>query len=287
MVNGISSKDSQAIMKNFYENTLNNLELEINDLEIESHNSIQAIESIIHLIIKRIVEVKEYVLKNNFKSIDEEINFFKYQKPILVSKLIYHNTLYKIETKKPHGTTTIRRYLNDELQKLKIYFDNNLDFYKYYRTNSTYLDHKYFVRGKHDIKLSLDNYYFEADHRFSTSHCFKVANIMANDLLQVHLENELNENSQKRVIDNSSLTWTSSKRALTELIYALHSYGVFDNGSADIKVIAKTLERTFNVDLGNFYHTYLEVKSRKINRTKFLDNLREALIKKMDEQEEN
>ncbi len=274
-------------MKNFYKYTLNNLELEINDLEIESKPSIQVIESIIHLIIKTLIEVKEYVLKNDFKSIDEEINFFKHQKPVLVSKLIFHNTLYKIETKKPNGKTTIKRHLNDELQKLKIYFDNNLDFYKYYRTNSTYLDHKYFVRGKHDIKLSLDNYYFEADHRFSTSHGFKVANIIANDLLQVHLENQVNENYQKKVLDNSSLTWTSSKRALTELIYALHSYGAFGNGSTDIKVIAKTFERTFNVNLGNFYHTYLEVKGRKINRTKFLDNLREALIKKMDEQEVN
>ena len=48
--------------------------------------------------------------------------------------------------------------------------NSNLEFYKYYRINSTYLDDKYFVRSKHDIKLNLDTYYFEADHCFSTSH---------------------------------------------------------------------------------------------------------------------
>ncbi|SEM92029.1 RteC protein, partial [Chryseobacterium taichungense] len=31
----------------------------------------------------------------------------------------------------------------------------------------------------------LDTFYFEADHRFSTSHDYKVAKIIANDLIQV------------------------------------------------------------------------------------------------------
>ena len=50
--------------------------------------------------------------------------------------------------------------------------------------------------------------------------------------------------------------------------------------------IAKTFENMFNIDLGDFYHSYLELKGRKINRTKFLDSLRDALIKRMDEQDE-
>lgn len=37
---------------------------------------------------------------------------------------------------------------------------------------------------------------------------------------------------------------------------------------------------TFHIDLGDFYHTFLELKSRKINRTKFLDILKETLIRK-------
>lgn len=68
------------------------------------------------------------------------------------------------------------------------------------------------------------------------------------------------------------------------MIYALYSQGAF--GNADIIAIAKTFESTFNIDLGDFYHTFMELKSRKINRTKFLDSLCEALIKKMDEQDE-
>ena len=66
----------------------------------------------------------------------------------------------------------------------------------------------------------------------------------------------------------------------------MHSQAVFEGGNIDLKVIAKTFGQTFNIDLGDFYHTYIELKSRKINRTKFLDNLKESLLKKMDEQDE-
>ena len=274
-------------MNKFYTETLHKLETEINDLEIETDHSIQRIEAVIDIILKYLSEVKKYVLNRGFKNIGEEIHFFKYQKPTIVSKLIYYNAIYKIETKKPYGSKPIKKYLNDELRKLKRYFDNNLEFYKYYQTNNSFIDDKLFVRGKYDIKLSLDTFYFEADHSFSTSHDYKVAKIIANDLIQVYLEDQLHNTAYRdKSTDLPKLNWTGSKTAMIELIYALYSQGVFDNGNADIKVIAKTFERTFNLDLGDFYHTFMELKSRKINSTKFLDSLRDALIRKMDEQDE-
>ncbi|MBX9448589.1 MAG: RteC domain-containing protein [Taibaiella sp.] len=272
-------------MDKFYNETLAKLENEIKEFEIEADCSIERIEAVIQLIIKCLFDVKKYILKRGFKNVDEEIRFFKYQKPIIVSKLIYYNAIYKIETRRPYGNKRTKKYFVKELKKLKRFFDNNLDFYKYYRSNNSFVDEKFFVRDKHDIRLWLDTFYFEADHRFSTSHDYKVAKIIANDLIQVYLEDRLNNINQKKVSDNS-LKWTASKTALTELIYALYSHGVFNNGNTDIKLIAKTFEDAFNIELGDFYHTFMELKARKINRTKFLDNLCEALIKKMDEQDE-
>ncbi|MDX6182444.1 RteC domain-containing protein [Flavobacterium sp. Fl-77] len=269
-------------MIKFYNIKLYELETTIIEMEVDTNGSILKIESVIFIIIQCLAELKEYVLENKFKNIEEEISFFKHQKPVIVSKLIYYNAIYKIETKKPNDKKAVRKYLNAELKKLKIYFDNNLEFYKYYRTNNSFIDEKLFVRGKHDIKLSLDTVYFETDHRFSTSHDYKAAKIIANDLIQVYLEDQLNNNRHKPT-DKTTLKWTGSKTALIELIYSLYSKGVFDNGNVDIKVIAKVLGSAFDINLGDFYHTFMEIKSRKINRTKFLDSLRDALIKKMDE----
>lgn len=263
---------------------------EINELTTEIGNSLVLYEKIIDLIVKKIVQLKLSVLKHHFRDTQEEINFFKNSKPNVLSKLIYYNAIYKIEAKKPYGGEKVtEEYLNNELLKIKNFFDNNLEFYKYYRTNSTYLDDKYFVRGKHDIKLSLDTYYFESDHSFSTSHDYKVAKIIANDLIQVYLEDQLynmNKHLLPKLSSTISVNWTASKTAMIEMIYALHYQGVFDNGNIDIRLIAKHFENTFNIDLGDFYHTYLELKNRKVNRTKFLDSLREGLTRKMDEQDE-
>lgn len=124
-----------------------------------------------------------------------------------------------------------------------------------------------------------------------TSHDYKVAKIIANDLIQVYLEDQLfttniNLSCKGKTLPKSSQNWTGSKTALIELIYTLHAQAVFDNGNVDIKVIAKTFETIFGIDLGDIYHTYLELRNRKNNRTKFIDLLKDGLIKKMDEQEE-
>lgn len=272
-------------MTGYYKKAFNELEEQINELLFEQDNLLASYEKVIEILLEKTAKLKDYVLKAGFKNQQEEIHFFKQIKPKFIAKLIYYNTVYKIETKKPQGAKAVKKYLNEELNKLKRYFDNNLEFYKYYRTNNTFIDDKLFVRNKYDIKLSLDTFCFEADHRFCTSHDYKVAKILANDLIQVYLEDQLN-NNHKKSANNSSLNWTASKTALTELIYALHSQGVFDNGNADIKLIAKTFENAFNIDLGDFYHTFMELKARKINRTKFLDSLCEALIKKIDEEDE-
>lgn len=64
-----------------------------------------------------------------------------------------------------------------------------------------------------------------------------------------------------------------------------YSQAVFTSAHIHNRLL-KHFEDAFNIELGDFYHTFMELKARKINRTKFLDNLCEALIKKMDEQDE-
>ncbi|MBM6498108.1 RteC domain-containing protein [Flavobacterium macrobrachii] len=264
-----------------------NEQLNFADLEID--NPIQRSESAINIIVNSIEKLKIIFEKEKNKSQEIEIDFFKNIKPKFTSKLIYYNAIFKIETKKPHGGERIlKKYLNNELDKLKRYFDSNLDFYRYYRTGSNYLDIKYFTRGKVDIKMALDSFYFEADHSFSTSHDFKVAKIMAHDLIQVYLEDKLlimeNREPKEKSQVNPKIkqNWTGSKVALIELLYALHTEGVFNNGSSDLKDIAEYFENIFNIDLGQYHRAFLEIRMRKSDQTKFLNSLKEKLVKRME-----
>lgn len=264
------------------------LDEEDNNYSVEISDPIQLSEKLIEVTLLKISKLRTFVKEKGFDKPEDEIHFFKELKPKIVSKLIYYNAIYKIETRRPYGgERSIKKYLNNELSKLKRFFDNNLEFYKYYRTNSSYLDHKYFIRGNFDIKLNLDTFFFESDQTFSTSHDYKVSKIIANDLIQVYLEDQLlsirrfpdlKENKTQKV------KWTASKSALVELIYALSAYGAFNNGASDIKIISRLFETTFDVELGDIYHTYLEIRNRKINRVKFIDELKEELLKRMADQ---
>jgi hypothetical protein len=227
--------------------------------------------------------------RENFKSEEREIDFFKNIKPQFTSKFIYYNTIYKIEAKIPHGGDDIvKKYLNKELKKLKKYFDNNLDFYGYHRTGNNYLDFKYFIRGNFDIKLTLDCSYFDSDHNFCTSHDFKVAMIFANDLIQIYLENKLllmdkiEPIAKTQLEHNAKQNWTGSKVALIELLYALHSNGDFNNGASDLKDIVAYFETVLSIDLGQYRRVFLEIRGRKSENTKYLNTLKDTLKKRID-----
>lgn len=280
-------------MNSKFNKALTDLTEQLNFIDLEIDNPIKKCEKAIEVILISFTKLKSLISNYKFKSEIEEIIFFKETKPQFTSKLIYYNMIYKIEMKRPNGGNRIvKKYFQNELQKLKAYFDNELDFYKYYRSGSSYLDHKYFLRGKYDIKLALDSYYFETDTSFSTSHDFKVARILANDLIQLYLEDQLimienkdlGDKSQRK--PNVKLTWTSSKVALTELIYALHSEGVFNNGAADLKDIAKYFEHAFEIDLGQYRRTFLEIRARKSEKSKFITTLNDTLLKRMENSDE-
>lgn len=263
----------------------------LDQLAVETDEPIILAEKSI-LIVKRCLDkVRDQVLNNGFSNTEAEMHFFKTIKPRFVSRLIYHNKVYNIETHRPNGSVKIKRkYMQMELNKLKNFFDENLDFYRYYRTGSTYLDHKYFVRGKQDIRLNLDSHVYESDPGFCTSHDFKISSILAYDLLQVYLENELmkldfkTNNKASDLIPKNMLRWTGSKIALVELMYALHTTGQFNNGQVDVKAIAAYFEKIFDIEFGNYYRMYLEMKVRQ-SPTKFLDSLAVSLERRIEEEE--
>lgn len=266
---------------------------QLNFIHLEMDDEIAKSEKAIKITIKVIDNLKKLFLKNKTISADSEIDFFKNIKPKFTSLYIYHNAIFKIETKMPHGgERIIKKYLNKELKNLKRYFDNNLDFYNYHRTGSCYLDFKYFVRGNHDLKLRLDSFYFEADHNFATSHDFKVAKILAHDLIQVYLESKLLNMVKKKCKEKSQrepkgkMVWTGSKVSLTEILYAFQSKGVFNNGTAELKDIANYFEQIFHIDLGQYRRTFLEIRGRKTEKTKFLNSLQKELIQRIDHSDE-
>lgn len=263
-------------------------------LEIISHEEYDVFvktAQAINLLENTFIDLKTYISTYSFTNDSEEIIFFKEIKPQLFSKLIYYRAIYNIEVMRPNGSTTCQSiYLNSELERLKSFFDRNIDIYKYYRTGCCHLDKYYFMRGTPDIQLSLDSFHFERDQSFSTIFDFKIAKILANEMISEYLNREITKlenpncdygQCSNELPSNVKLTWTGKKVDLIEQIYAWEGVGCFNNGNVNIKDLTNYIEYVFNINLGDYYRTFLEMRNKKGNRTAFLDKLIKHLEDRM------
>jgi hypothetical protein len=277
-------------MEQFTTNLKQKINTEIQLIESEEDSLFTKSSKIINLLEDAFDQLKDFVLGYTFKYQAEEIQFFKEIKPQLFSILIYYRKVYNLEMRMPTGGKIDKKgYLENILSRIKYFFDTNCDFYQYYRSGSTHLDKYYFLRGKPDIQLVLDSFYFERDAKFSTNFDFKVAKMIANERLTVYINNKLSKlnqvegtNSDTNNLPKVKITWTAKKAELVEQIYAWDSAGCFNNGNTNIKELAEYIETVFNINLGDFYHTFLEIRERKGSRTLFLDRLIKFLEDRMD-----
>lgn len=281
-------------MKEYYEQIIKDIQSELELIDMGSFSlSIDECSKMVDILEKRLEEMRTHFLSSKDISTADEIHFFKEIKPKVLGFLLYFNKIHIYHLKCPNGSNeTVKKYYQKELDSLTHFFDRNIDFYQYYRSNSTYFDEQYFTRNKRNRNLGIDSAYFVMDPDFSTAYDFKITKIISNEMLRIYLNKKLNSIEKQLIINKSrsahplpNLIWTGNKVALVELGYSLNATKYINRGNTDIKEIMQAFEIIFNVDLGDYYRTFIDIKERKINRTKYLNYLIECLIKRMDEDE--
>lgn len=277
-----------------YQNLLLDFEARLDCLENGKGDVLYKAETGKTIVEKCLLKLREEVSKKEFASQADEIHFFKHVKPQIYSKLIYYGKLFEIESKRPRGSHAHQiKYFNKQMQRYKSFFSYNIEFYNYYRRGAMSKDDMPFVRGYYDLSLPVESYQFVTDKEFSTCQDATVATIMAFDMLIVYLQQVVDELKntmeppKSETMDfHSKMFWTGAKTDLVELMYALQASGFVNSSTMDIKEMATHFERFFNVDLGNYYNTYMDIRARKANRTRGLERMVEALAMRMDTLEE-
>ena len=241
--------------------------------------------------------LKNHVRNSDFKSDQDEINYFKHIKPKFQCDVIFFNKMVQITSKVPIGSIDKKKdYFVKQLDKMSTYFEENVDFVNYFRSNQTEMDHIYFLRKNAIFKRGTESVNSEIDYTQCTGYDFKIAKIIAHQRLEVSLFIELKKLEKydlefliplEKVEDKlkGELTWTDSKISMIELIYSLQNSNVFNNGNADIKTITSIFENIFNIELGDVYKGYNEIKERKNSKTKLLDKLQSNLIDKIESED--
>lgn len=278
-------------MKNSFDDILTEIKRYEKKVSEETTNLIDESYKVCTYLRELLFEIKNQVLKVGFKDDSDEINFFKNIKPQILGKLIYYNKVFRIETSCPvNDGKMYHNFFSNELEELKLEYKEhicNSDFHRYFRSGRTDRDSEYFMLGKINYHNGLNSFVFEIDSSFSTYYDYKVARIIANELLYMYLLEKTNpDQNSNSILQNpesvKEIFWTDSKNALIELIYALYVSGAISHGKIGIRKISLAFHILFRTPLGDIHHAFHRMKERTGSRTVFLDKLKAALEEYMD-----
>lgn len=141
---------------------LQSLETELNAIvEVDANSKITAAIKICH---DYLVKLKKYIDENSFKTIEDEIHFFKYIKPKFQSKLIFYLKWQDIQVRKiASDNEAIIKYFHKECRKLKRFLKENSIFHIYILSGQTHFDEKIFTRNNPDLVFYVEPLYIALD----------------------------------------------------------------------------------------------------------------------------
>ncbi|MEP2771674.1 MAG: RteC domain-containing protein [Fulvivirga sp.] len=261
-------------------------QLENKLIEIEqNHNSrLDRCSEKIKLCQRLTIELRGHYLEHKFSNLADEINFFKKIKPRLFSELYFQLQVFEYYKLRPKGSLKAKKiFLNNCLDKASALISEHCEFRNYHLMNATHLDQHYFIKQEFNPVLH-GGLKFPSDPEFSSPADPTLSCLMAAERCVQFIKNELyalkNPNLDPSWEFMKFLDWKGSKTDLVELIYSLHSANIL---SGDLKHTFQLAEKAFNIDIGNFYRIYSDIKLKK-NPTNLLDSLKTAFLEKMEKE---
>ncbi len=278
-------------MQNFCGEFFCKIDSEILKIETTISSPICQAKQLSNYLEEKLNELYNWVENYNFKSLEEEIYFFKELKSRLTSKYIYYHRILEIESNAPTTSKKLKlKYYKTIINDCHLSSKKDNEFYKYFRSGFTHYDHYYFTRNgtKQSINKHITRVFI--DVRRCSLYDYNLAVILANDKLIEYYEEKIeqinNNVNMKSQILKSNLNWTGSKVDLVELVYALHQSKIINAGNVDVKELAVSFGKMFNIDIeDNIYRFYQDIKARKAVKTKFLNTIAENLNQKMVEED--
>ncbi|KAH0536071.1 hypothetical protein FGG08_007020 [Glutinoglossum americanum] len=229
---------------------------------------------------KTIKDLNEMVQNTPFTDKEEEINFFKAIKPRFTAELVYYAKLYQVHLHWPLGDENVHReYLRKTMRQFQQFFEDNFDFFIYWRTGSTDQDEAYFLRNDGSAYRVLPLPLYIKGDQCSTGYDLLVACILAFERLVDYLKEHLSPAQPPRPPQLSAaalqvlLNWTAEKVDFVELCYSLAESGALNNGEATLHDIFTMLGATFNIHIKDYARKWIDIRARKSDKPSFIEKL--------------
>nr|WP_298922821.1 RteC domain-containing protein [uncultured Allomuricauda sp.] len=270
-----------------------NLLVELDGIRLENLPILELSYRSIELSRNLLTVFKRNILANDFKSIDDEIDFFKKIKQVPLIKLIYFSEIHSFEIQFPKADRAAQlKFIKKKIGKLNRFFLYNLDFGQYVKSGATHFDKTYYTRDHLDkYHITTSKFYFQ-DPDFCTPRDmllgkFKAYTSLINYMAQKKhsIKNRLNGFSVN-IKPTEKIPWPFTNTDWVELLYALSASGIAKQKGLSIIRLSKILQEVFDFTPKEIYKTFQDIKNRKNSRTLFLDQLTASLLSEMDKSEE-
>lgn len=243
-------------------------------------------------ITKAMKDLRSFIISHPFKSIEEEIYFFKYEKPRFLAHHIYLIEQYSIESRKPLlDDESHRCHYQTELKYVLRLFEQYRFQYGYFVMDATELDDKYFLRNAGPISMIMP-VLPDREAEFSTNADYLFAKFLAFELLKEFITKQLwnlsrPEQDQTHIVHDFShnLKWTGDTINLVEIAYGIWLTGQVNHGNAGIAEITQFLEMSFKVVIGRPFRRWQSISNRKrVSPVKYLDQMKAAILQRLDDE---
>ncbi|WP_142685753.1 RteC domain-containing protein [Chitinophaga polysaccharea] len=276
-------------MNQFLIDLQNNMEVAMQAIAAESEHDLDMAKRNRAYLNSTMKMLNDFVRDYEFETEQDEIRFFKEQRPLFYSEFIYWNELVFFESNLQVGKKWHIDFLKKNLKRLNDYIDRNKDLHKYYKQQQTIHDQLLFVRYPDQLLLTTEENP-ELDSRVSTAYSSVFSKFIAFERLASKIQMSITKlKANDGIADKNPgqrLQWTGTKAQLIELIYALASSGMINNGKITVKQLFQMLTDFFGIEITHFYPYFQRMRIKKKDRAQFLSYLMECLIRRMDESDE-
>ncbi|WP_276481018.1 RteC domain-containing protein [Paraflavitalea pollutisoli] len=282
-----SVKDKAA----FCESILKSIEKQERLVESAGIDVLRIAENMLSYLKDSLQELRKFVSDNKFLDEEEEVEFYKRHLPGILRYFFYYVKLYSLELRLLTLEDSARKKtLKSERKDVDKWVRKNEGFFRYYRSGAISMDKKFYLKGSRDNNLITDPGQWLFDDEFLTVPAYLTGEFLAYERYRIYLDNELKFFDQKSKVNegvsDDELVWTATRMAAIEILYGLFTGSAFNNGKAQLRQIAKRVEKLTGIDLGNYYRYNIDLKIRKV-RNQFLKHMIETSDKYADEQDEN
>jgi hypothetical protein len=283
------------MMRKFTEKLFGELEEELLVYADLGTLPVRKVTGAVHSIQTAFEKLKRFIADTPFKDQDDEIAFFKYEKPKFTAEHFYAMEIFTIETARPlNDTATLKAFYDQELTYIHRFLEQNKFLYSYYQFDLKELDHLLFFRGAKPVDIPVPEM-MGLDPAFATCCDMLWGKFMAFERLEQWLQKEISDLNGSGTAASVSpaqptapvgtLKWTGESINLVEIAYGIWLTGQLNNGQVSITEIVEFLEGAFRIRIGKAHRRWQGIANRKrLGYTKFLDEMKGKIEKRVEEE---